>query len=467
MSLNRFFGVLAALAALCSLSIGAAQAACPYDSLCGPRSLAEVCRRLGVRVSTEELVELSGCDKNGSNMAGLLSAATAKGLAAVGMKMGVDELFETTVPAIAHLWGDHFVVIQGVDASTIKLLDLPAAERNLRKQHFAKIYSGFVMFVARDQSLLPNARTRVASAANADLRFDSYVWSYGTVTEGSVVEYVFKYRNVGDSDLIISKVTPSCSCVTCSEYTDKIAPGGVGQLKAVFNSAGWEKATDKAIVVESNDSVTPIVVLNITGYVKALTLGHAPLTMDFGQLRKTESSVRQVYVPRSEEDPGAVDSVSCDIPWVKPVLLLSEDKNMPGTLVRLTWTSGAPVGVHKGTLKIVSAEPGRSVEVPLAAVVKANIHPEFDTFFFGFVHKGTRPTVKVELLSAAGPIVVTKVDYPRKLVKVQVETHQQRAVISATLKRNAPTGLIKGNIVIHTSDREQPQVTIPLCGYVK
>lgn len=463
----EFFAVIAAFGGLCLMPVSPVHSACPCDFLCGPRSLAEVCRRLGVNVSAEEIATLSSCDKNGCNMAGLCHAAKAKGLAASGMKIGVNELFLARTPAVAHLWGDHFVTVEGMDANRIRFVDIPAKERIVTKEGFQKIFSGFVLFVARQESSLPFASAPPDSSTKADLRFDNYVWSYGTIAEGAVLEYLFRFRNVGNSDLVIHKITPSCSCLICNDYTDRVTAGGVGQLRVVLNSAGLAKGTDRIISVESNDPVTPNVLLKVTGYVKASAIEHTPLAVDFGKLRKTEESVRQIFVPSSHEDPVEVRTVSCDVPWVKTAILPNDDTNLLGTKVRLTWMPGAPVGSHKGTLKIVSAETGRSAEVPLTAMVRPDVRAEFDTFFFGFVPKGSQPTIKVALLGNGNPIVVRELKYPRKLVQVYVEIEQQRPIISATLRRNVRRGMLKGNIIVHLASREQQQVTIPLCGFVK
>lgn len=43
----------------------------------------------------------------------LQKAAVAKRMGVVSMKIGLDELSNLGVPAIAHVWGNHFVVVEG------------------------------------------------------------------------------------------------------------------------------------------------------------------------------------------------------------------------------------------------------------------------------------------------------------------------------------------------------------------
>lgn len=73
------------------------------DLLCGPKCLLTVCRKLGAEAELGELTALCGHNhKLGTTMLGLRKALSAKGLQAVGMKIGIEELMSFKGPAIAH-----------------------------------------------------------------------------------------------------------------------------------------------------------------------------------------------------------------------------------------------------------------------------------------------------------------------------------------------------------------------------
>jgi len=101
---------------------------CP-SILCGPQSLLVVCRCLGSNATLDELVSLSGYgERSGANPLGLRKAAEAKGLCAVGMKIGAEDLARLTIPAIAHQWGNHFVAVESGGPDALKVTDPPAEQ---------------------------------------------------------------------------------------------------------------------------------------------------------------------------------------------------------------------------------------------------------------------------------------------------------------------------------------------------
>jgi len=94
--------------------------------LCGPYCMLEVCSRLGVPSDLSEMKELCRYDGvTGTTLAGLLSAATAKGLEAVAVKLSLADPLQWTYPAVAHLWSNHFVLVEPGDADMVKVTTAP------------------------------------------------------------------------------------------------------------------------------------------------------------------------------------------------------------------------------------------------------------------------------------------------------------------------------------------------------
>lgn len=82
--------------------------------------------------------------------------------------------------------------------------------------------------------------------------FKERVWDFGTITEGERVEHTFKFKNVGEGDLVISNCTASCGCTIPEWPKEPIPPGGEGQIKVEFNSAGKSDAVTKDITIFAN-----------------------------------------------------------------------------------------------------------------------------------------------------------------------------------------------------------------------
>jgi hypothetical protein len=86
--------------------------------------------------------------------------------------------------------------------------------------------------------------------------FKERVWDFGNITEGERVEHTFKFKNVGEGDLVISNCTASCGCTIPEWPKEPIPPGGEGQIKVEFNSAGKSDAVTKDITIFAN--TTPV-----------------------------------------------------------------------------------------------------------------------------------------------------------------------------------------------------------------
>jgi hypothetical protein len=82
--------------------------------------------------------------------------------------------------------------------------------------------------------------------------FNETAWDFGKITEGDRVEHTFKFKNVGESDLIISNCSASCGCTIPNWPKEPIAPGESGTIKVEFNSAGKSDLVTKDVTILAN-----------------------------------------------------------------------------------------------------------------------------------------------------------------------------------------------------------------------
>lgn len=75
---------------------------------------------------------------------------------------------------------------------------------------------------------------------------------FGSITEGEVVEKVFKFTNTGDAPLIISSATASCGCTVPVWPKDPIPVGEEGEIQVRFNSAKKPGIQNKTITITAN-----------------------------------------------------------------------------------------------------------------------------------------------------------------------------------------------------------------------
>lgn len=355
--------------ALVSLVLGTATGHCAETGgLCGPETLVLVCRGLGVETGLEEVSRLCGYDeKKGTTLLGLQNAAKAKGLEALGVKIGVEELAGIKTAAIACLWGNHFVVVEAGDAESIRVTNPPDEPRLVKKEDFKKVYSGFALVVAKDARLLPTPK-----AQGPDLRFEGYVWDFGVLDEGEHIEHVFKCRNVGNEDVVISSVKASCGdCLVPVGGPQTIPVGGSGEIKAVLTTVDQRRRVVAELYVSSNDPISPVVHLGVTGYVRSERFPSSPGRVNFGRPRRTQTLSAEVYVPSFEEERIEIASVYSDSPYVTAEVLPSKHKDRPGCFITATLKPDAPLGNIKGEVTIHTDDPDQPlIEVPVYAYVE-------------------------------------------------------------------------------------------------
>jgi len=102
------------------------------------------------------------------------------------------------------------------------------------------------------------ANEKAVKAALADTaRYTTIEWldstkDYGKVPEGQQLDVAFRFRNTGMTPLVIGQVRPSCGCTVAEQPREPIAPGGEGQIRAVFNSEGRTGINHKTLFVTAN-----------------------------------------------------------------------------------------------------------------------------------------------------------------------------------------------------------------------
>jgi len=82
--------------------------------------------------------------------------------------------------------------------------------------------------------------------------FEEEVKDFGKITQGESVKTIFKFRNVGKSNLIISSAQGSCGCTVPQWPKEPIKPGEKGEIEVVFNSEGKSGLQNKTITLVAN-----------------------------------------------------------------------------------------------------------------------------------------------------------------------------------------------------------------------
>lgn len=112
---------------------------------CGPAALKMVFDHYGIAGTTlAELEVATGTGPDGTSMLALKKAAKARGLTGQGLRLPVERLDDIPMPAIAHVHGDHFVVIRSAGEELV--IDDPSLGRlRMSSRTFERSWDGVVL----------------------------------------------------------------------------------------------------------------------------------------------------------------------------------------------------------------------------------------------------------------------------------------------------------------------------------
>ncbi len=82
--------------------------------------------------------------------------------------------------------------------------------------------------------------------------FVEEVKDFGEITQGEVVSTTFKFKNVGEADLIISSAKASCGCTVPEWPKEPIKPGAESSIDVRFDSNGKKGLQNKTITLVAN-----------------------------------------------------------------------------------------------------------------------------------------------------------------------------------------------------------------------
>lgn len=86
----------------------------------------------------------------------------------------------------------------------------------------------------------------------AKIVFEETSFNFGTVDEGEEIEHIFKFKNTGKVNLLISKAKSTCGCTVPEWPEHPIAPGQSDEIKVVFKTNGKKDYQSKPVTIFAN-----------------------------------------------------------------------------------------------------------------------------------------------------------------------------------------------------------------------
>lgn len=327
----------------------------------------------------------------------------------------------------------------------------------------------------------------IVAPANAapKIEFDTNFFNLGKVIGETGMSGKFKFKNTGDSELVIDNVAPSCDCTEAKALPDKLAPGESGEI-AYTITFDHPVAAQRTMTVHCNDPKAPSTRLT--------------MQFDFTPLYETTPTALNVTLPAGKDEVQAsmivtrkdgkamgVDRLGASKAWVlatfDPTYVQPEAtgfdvsiepiKNMARVLVTLHRPPGPPGKIDE-TVELWSSNrtdrPLRTVKVTgeiEGELVSSPVRLYWVLADFGKNIKDyPEPSLTrhLELKSILGKTVeIKKVTTNIKGLTAQATPKDEGKTFDLVIKfSELPPPTVVGKIIIETSLPSTPILEVPV-----
>jgi len=348
---------------------------------------------------------------------------------------------------------------------------------------------GFVLGLVLG-SLLFSFGTGMGEEGSPQIQFEEREFNWGTIYDGEKMNHIFTFTNTGDAELVIESVNSSCGCTAVLVSEKVIPPGGKGEIKASFDSTRRTGTQTKTITVKSNDPKEPSITLMITGLVEQY-IQVKPDLLNMGTVFRGEKAtqtlriippkIRQnLRIKKVESNQNyLLTELGTGENWGKQLTsrILSlfkkkgpEVKEEVGIPITVTLTQEAPIGNIRGSIKIETDDERRpTLDVRVVGTVSGPILVTPQAITFSRAVGAERESQKVTITSREVGFEI--LDVENKSPNLSVETIEKEKgksyEIEVKLSSDAPKGQFRENLVIHTNNKDQSVINIPVFGIVQ
>ena len=338
----------------------------------------------------------------------------------------------------------------------------------MEKRHFLWLIIIFVVFGVSIAFVF--ATRQPNSSQFSEITFNEYIHDFGVVEPEDRPQYHFTFRNTGESDLVISKVKPSCGCTAVLLSNETIKSGGHGEIEVSLNPQGRRGKQELTVAVHSNAKDQPIVNLTLQGRIKA-TVAVSPERIFFGSVNNQETHEKRIRVLDSGDGKLRVLRVETTSSFLTAEALPRDSDGLITYEVKVLLHSGAPAGQFKETLTIHSNDAHRPrLDVSIEGNVLGPITVSPEHLFFGFVSPGEVAQREILLTKAEeATLQVLEVGHQSHFVSVKIIPIDigRKVQVQVQLSPNTPSGPFRDILEIYTNNADQSVIQVPLHALVR
>lgn len=196
---------------------------------------------------------------------------------------------------------------------------------------------------------------------------------WGTVSPQKLTK-VIEVKNVGEGDLKVNEVRPSCGCTTTGIDKNLLKPGEIGKISVTFDVSARTGPVQKSVTINSSDSVVPYLVMTLKADVKrSLTLTPSNTFMIIDGEKGVELAASSVRIKNSGDEVFTVSAPKLVNGNIKARFDMTESKEVkPGEELEIKMFA-TPEDANSiwGTVQLESSNPEYAkIDLSIAGTMK-------------------------------------------------------------------------------------------------
>ena len=459
-----------------------------WKTCCGAVCLRVVSALLNQQHELSEIrVLLQPNDQGETSLKEIQETARQLGMYAVGCRIRGEALEQCATPVIAHWKPNHFVVLIGLGQGRgVSIIDAPHACRSMTKEELDSQEHWSVVAIANRpisaRGILPpdehqgagNVPQQNGPMKAGNVELDSKFWFFGNVVEGVRASHQFAMKNSGAKPVFLDSVKSSCPCLVVDRWDGDIPPDKTGGIDVTFDTSGILGPVRKSIAIavrQEGDESPTILQLGIFGLVMPQdSLMITPTVLRLGEVVKGETVRKVIRVRRLGYAPLDYAGIKADSAVIRGERIGSDGPMSQDAEIELSITADA-VGDLEHTVAIqTNHKTHPSADIIILGSVVPAVRVEPCEIFLGMLsnHHSLKTSFMVRNVMDR-PFLITRAttDYPGITCTFDGNKTGPRAVWQMNLEvaDSAQVGLIKGNVILETSDGDTPTLKVPFLGY--
>ena len=308
------------------------------------------------------------------------------------------------------------------------------------------------------------------------------VKDFGTVAKGEKLDWAFEIRNTGTTDLEIISAKPTCGC-TVADFDKVIKPGQSGKVHANVDTTGFAGPIAKAVTLETNDPSVPTAQVTISAIVKPYVEANKGFVRY--NLLQGETAKESIVLYSEETEPFEIVKVTSPQEWIKVDYKKAAGNDILENLGRrgqAQYKIDVTVGGDQSRIGpiaekihiMTNSKHQPDYWVSVSGVVRPTFRVEPGSINFGEVSADESAATRTVLfrsndLKTPEKFVVSKAESGVAGITATVKPTDRKGEYEMQLQvgKDAKAGMIDGSILVHTNDRINPIVTIPVRGTIK